>query len=686
MKKILMQLFMFSQKPFWIIILLTFPLVVNAQTMSRSSKQRITASKNSNTTKIELDKQYDGEIGDYLPCVIKFQSGQRSINSTNMGDLSDVAKFLHNHPSTNIVIAGSSQPSIDGWEIAKERAVAVKKALITRYKIPSSRLIANRMIASTAPNIYGDLGFLKHFTGSSDVVVFYEQGFKTLNECMQMFSSELDELLLPVSAALAGAMIGYECPACQGTGMVDGHECSECRGFNGGATGIDAGRSYKDGMKIAQGLMAKGKSKNASINKTNNTKGWQIKKYNNGIYEGHLINGKRNGWGRFVWMNGECYTGQWKDDKIAIRGMLRETPMRQGKKGIECNRHAGTIGNDGKMSDTRAILLGNGTQYVGEVRYSKFNGYGELQGTSERILKAVFTNGKPGKGRLEGALGILIADFSSSDTGYDGLPAYTGNAEFRLKDGGSIKGAMRGGFPNGKGELTTKDGDKVYGSFMNMPISLDTSKPCLVKYKNGDIFVGYGGIRPEGIGTWYYAATHKYVGGEWKNGKIENILEEGTYIDDDLKKKNSHKKFSNGEYYSGEMLYGLPHGVGAYTYTNGDVFEGYFEYGERSNRGTLTFANGEKYIGEFRYKTIDGKGEYFWPNGDCYSGKFSLGKRTGKGILRHKNHKYEYGLWHKDKMIDLYDEGKWKEKNGKIEYKSKSEKKSFLKTLSDFLK
>ena len=80
------------------------------------------------------------------------------------------------------------------------------------------------------------------------------------------------------------------------------------------------------------------------------------------------------------------------------------------------------------------------------------------------------------------------------------------------------------------------------------------------------------------------------------------------------------------------------------------------------------------------------KGTFTWANGDSFYGEYIYGERCGKGIMRYRNKKYEYGLWNRDKLINKYDEGKWKKNGDEYEYKSKSEQSpSFLQKAANFL-
>lgn len=44
---------------------------------------------------------------------------------------------------------------------------------------------------------------------------------------------------------------------------------------------------------------------------------------------------------------------------------------------------------------------------------------------------------------------------------------------------------------------------------------------------------------------------------------------------------------------------GVPHGLGRYTYSNGDIFSGYFDDGKANGYGELCTQEGSKYFGDW---------------------------------------------------------------------------------------
>ncbi len=92
------------------------------------------------------------------------------------------------------------------------------------------------------------------------------------------------------------------------------------------------------------------------------------------------------------------------------------------------------------------------------------------------------------------------------------------------------------------------------------------------------------------------------------------------------------KTYVNGTY-EGELLDGVMHGSGKYTWTSGDVYTGGYLFGNMHGTGTMVWAEGDTYTGDFVNDKRTGKGTYTWSDGDTYTGDFVDGKRTGYGTF-----------------------------------------------------
>lgn len=48
--------------------------------------------------------------------------------------------------------------------------------------------------------------------------------------------------------------------------------------------------------------------------------GKHVEKYENGVYDGEFVNGKRHGKGKYKWADGAEYDGDWKDGNMDGKG------------------------------------------------------------------------------------------------------------------------------------------------------------------------------------------------------------------------------------------------------------------------------------------------------------------------------------------------------------------------------
>jgi hypothetical protein len=128
------------------------------------------------------------------------------------------------------------------------------------------------------------------------------------------------------------------------------------------------------------------------------------------------------------------------------------------------------------------------------------------------------------------------------------------------------------------------------------------------------------------------------------------------------------------EQYDGEWLDGSKHGTGR-SIVPGSVYEGNWEAGKRSGRGTITYSNGYRYVGEWKNDLQQGPGMLtcndsdviyqgswvagaphgsgtmtYFPSGDVYVGDFYEGKCTGQGTLTYANGTKYVGQWLDDQF------------------------------------
>ena len=142
-----------------------------------------------------------------------------------------------------------------------------------------------------------------------------------------------------------------------------------------------------------------------------------------------------------------------------------------------------------------------------------------------------------------------------------------------------------------------------------------------------------------GKGTMVYSTGHKYVG-EFRNGLrdgqgfmsmplgrtlegqwVRNDATEGTYT------------YPDGKIYRGQWQFRERNGHGILKYPDGRVYEGEFKSGLRTGRGTMTWSDGRNYFGDFVKGKRTGKGTMVYPDGRVYIGDFENGEHTGNGVM-----------------------------------------------------
>ena len=162
----------------------------------------------------------------------------------------------------------------------------------------------------------------------------------------------------------------------------------------------------------------------------------QIKEYKNGIYEGIMLNEKREIKGTMTYINGAKYEGQWRNDKKNGKGIFTSSHYYNCKNSI-------------------------GMKYEGEFREDKFEGYGVTNYTNGDRYEGEWKNNKQyGKG--------VVTYFDGSK--YDGEwknGKFEGIGIFYLKNGEKYEGRFHNNKYNGYGKYYYNNGDYLEGIFKN---------------------------------------------------------------------------------------------------------------------------------------------------------------------------------------------------------------------------
>jgi hypothetical protein len=152
---------------------------------------------------------------------------------------------------------------------------------------------------------------------------------------------------------------------------------------------------------------------------------------------------------------------------------------------------------------------------------------------------------------------------------------------------------------------------------------------------------------------------HTYTG-QWAKGKREGF---GEHVTEKMKYEGHWKGgLRDGEgtlwvrndasaewvrVYRGQWREDQKHGRGVQWYPNGDVYDGYFQTGERCPFGKLFLANGDRVEGQFRNDDVEGWATLHRKNGDWFEGHWHGGLREGPGVWYYEGKQQLFrGEWH----------------------------------------
>ena len=108
----------------------------------------------------------------------------------------------------------------------------------------------------------------------------------------------------------------------------------------------------------------------------------------------------------------------------------------------------------------------------------------------------------------------------------------------------------------------------------------------------------------------------------------------------------------NGDVYDGDVYCEgtCPHGFGTIIWSNGEQYEGQWEYGEMHGYGVYVYRlpnDAQVYQGEFKHGLLQGHGKMRWSDGRNYEGEWREGGMQ-RGTLRWHNGDFYEGEWNKD--------------------------------------
>ncbi len=438
----------------------------------------------------------------------------------------------------------------------------------------------------------------------------------------------------------------------------------------------------------------------------------QIKYPNGDVYDGEVVNGKRDGHGELKTSN-FTYTGSFQCGLIDGEGIMIWNTFKENGIEVIGKRYKGSF-RKGKKEGYGTLTDGKGVKYEGLWEDDKYHGKGKLStDDGKELQEGIFVNGKlhcdQGKIRFrngdvyEGAVrfGSAHSTIAHISYGYGCNSSYSGQFHYNMKqgigtrnyiDGSTYRGSFDGNKINGHGTMHFGDDHTSYikytgqweDGFFHGEGELLYKYSSYIKNFKGEFFKGlyhgkgklryrdggyYEGefnalLMPltscrHGKGTRVWASGNKFEG-TWKSnlmaeGRYSDLKHCSTYVGSFIDDKKSGK--------IGKEIWHSPNGKAYY-----DPCLQWKHKGVESCR----------YIGEYKFGHFHGRGKFSSQNGRSYDGEWKLGKQHGSGVavlLRscergnpEKMFIGKYGSLYKPiKYEGEWSEGKWHGK-GKLSF------------------
>ncbi|MDO4948844.1 MAG: caspase family protein [Bacteroidales bacterium] len=171
------------------------------------------------------------------------------------------------------------------------------------------------------------------------------------------------------------------------------------------------------------------------------------KTYTDGVYEGTLVNGVREGQGTKYFTNGDKYVGEYKDDKRNGQGTYTWSSG---------NKYVGEFKDD-KIDGQGTKYFTSGDKYVGEWKDDKFNGQGTY----------TWPNGHK-----------YVGEYKDDER--------NGHGTYTWSNGNKYVGEFKDDKIDGQGTKYFTNGDKYVGEFKDGKFNGQGTK----YYKNGEVESG----------------------------------------------------------------------------------------------------------------------------------------------------------------------------------------------------
>ena len=311
------------------------------------------------------------------------------------------------------------------------------------------------------------------------------------------------------------------------------------------------------------------------------------------------------------------------------------------------------------IENSKQLVLKDGTLYEGAVFADIPHGYGEAEYKNGDVYKGYWNRGQ------RSGQGILLYENGSEWTGEFKDDKFWNGTGYKRFNDSVYEGEWKNGKENGQGKLIWDDGGEWIGEFED---GKRWNGSGIDRYKGNTYYDGplIAGLR-NGFGKFYY--NDAIYEGEWrageKNGQGKTIWNEGgewvgEFKDDQRWNGKGIERYSDGEFFEGELANGKRNGFGKHhcadsivecawendrvkgqgkiIWHKGGEWTGEFKDGRRWNgQGVVHHESGDRYEGTTAEGERNGFGKYVWNDGTVYEGEWQNGKKHGKGKLVRKN-------------------------------------------------
>ena len=175
-------------------------------------------------------------------------------------------------------------------------------------------------------------------------------------------------------------------------------------------------------------------------------------------YSGSFENGKRSGTGTYTWANGDSYNGEWSEDKITgtgtyifdngadLRGTFKDNVFTDGRYHVKNDFGEYLFNIEDGEPNAVAIVLSDGTQFVGDIQDGKLNGKAQITYSNGDTYEGNVENAeKSGKGKYVWASGATY-EGGWEDDEMSGKGTYMYPPD---EDGYKLEGEFEEGLPEG---------------------------------------------------------------------------------------------------------------------------------------------------------------------------------------------------------------------------------------------